>query len=391
MGEFRFIDRSLSNAEKYVLREKLFHTDAVQPLWVADMDIATPECVIDAVKKRLEHPILGYEIMSDTAYRAQISWVLDHHGFEMKREWLSYSPSVVASIGCAIRALSEEGDEVIVMDPVYPPFYSMVKENNRALIFHSLKQDSSGIYRFDLEYLTTQTTPKTKLLLFCSPHNPIGRVWSRDELSALGAWCLKNGIRIISDEIHFDIVYAPHKHIPLATLSSALLENTITLMGPGKTFNMAGFSISTVCIADETIRKAYMQEAHRIHTGEGAVLSHVALEAAYSEGGVWHQKLLEHLHSNIRMIEEWIINYPQIRFYPPEGTYLAWLDCRGLGLGDRELRAFFVEKAHLGLSPGLSFGKEGSGFMRLNFAVPKSVLADALEKLGRALDHDRKN
>lgn len=391
MNEFCFIDRSLSNAEKYVLREKLFHTDEVQPLWVADMDIATPACVIDAVKKRLEHPILGYEIMNNIAYQAQISWVSDHHGFEMKREWLSYSPSVVASIGCAIRALSEEGDEVIVMDPVYPPFYSMVKENNRALILHSLKQDSSGTYRFDLEHLTTQITPKTKLLLFCSPHNPIGRVWSRDELSTLGAWCLKNGIRIISDEIHSDIVYAPHKHIPLATLSSALLENTITLMGPGKTFNMAGFSISTVCIADETIRKAYMQEAYRMHMGEGAVLSHVALEAAYSEGGVWHQKLLEHLYSNIRMIEEWIINYPQIRFYPPEGTYLAWLDCRGLGLGDRELRAFFVEKAGLGLSPGLSFGKEGSGFMRLNFAVPKSVLADALEKLGRALDHDRKN
>lgn len=391
MDEFRFIDRSLSNAEKYVLREKLFHTDEVQPLWVADMDIATPVCVIEAVQKRLKHPILGYEIMSDSAYKAQISWVSYHHGFEMKREWLSYSPSVVASIGCAIRALSEEGDEVIVMDPVYPPFYSMVKENNRALILHSLKQDSSGTYRFDLEQLTAQITPKTKLLLFCSPHNPIGRVWSRDELSTLGAWCLKNGIRIISDEIHSDIVYAPHKHIPLSGLSSAFLENTITLMGPGKTFNMAGFSISTVCIADETIRKAYMQEAYRMHMGEGAVLSHVALEAAYSEGGVWHQKLLEYLYSNIRMMEEWIINYPQIRFYPPEGTYLAWLDCRGLGLGDRELRAFFVEKAGLGLSPGLSFGKEGSGFMRLNFAVPKSVLVDALEKLGRALDHDRKN
>lgn len=391
MDEFRFIDRSCSNAEKYVLREKLFHTVDVQPLWVADMDIATPECVIEAVQKRLKHPILGYEMMNDSAYSAQIDWMREHHDFTIKREWLSYSPSVVASIGCVIRALSEEGDEVIVMDPVYPPFYSMVKENNRALILHPLKQDSLGIYRFDLEHLATQITPKTKLLLFCSPHNPIGRVWSADELLALGRWCLKNGIRIISDEIHSDIVYPPYTHIPLATLSSELLDNTITLIGPGKTFNMAGFSISTVCIADETIRKEYLQEAHRIHTGEGSVLSHVAFEAAYSEGGVWHQKLLEHLHSNIRMIEEWITHYPQIRFYPPEGTYLAWFDCRGLGFGDRELRAFFVEKAHLGLSPGLSFGKEGSGFMRLNFAVPSAVLADALEKLGRALDHDRKN
>ncbi|MFZ2889891.1 aminotransferase class I/II-fold pyridoxal phosphate-dependent enzyme, partial [Sulfuricurvum sp.] len=233
MNEFRFIDRSSTNAEKYVLREKLFHTENVQPMWVADMDIATPECVIHAVNKRLLHPILGYEIMSDSAYEAQIGWMREHHSFEIKREWLSYSPAVVASIGYAIRAFSQEGDEVIVMDPVYPPFYSMVKENNRSLLLHPLKQDSAGMYRFDIERLRAQITPKTKLLLLCSPHNPIGRVWSRDELLALGTLCLEHGIRIISDEIHSDIVFAPHKHIPIASLSDELLNNTVTLIGPG--------------------------------------------------------------------------------------------------------------------------------------------------------------
>jgi cysteine-S-conjugate beta-lyase len=385
MDEFGFIDRSATNAEKYVLREKLFHTQNVQPLWVADMDIATPECVIHAVQKRVLHPILGYEIMSDNAYEAQIGWVRDHHHFEMQREWLSYSPSVVASIGCAIRAFSEEGDEVIVMDPVYPPFYSMVRDNNRVLLLHSLKRDSAGIYRFDIERLRAQITPKTKLLLLCSPHNPIGRVWSREELVALGELCLEHGIVMISDEIHSDIVFAPHSHIPIASLSDELLANTITLMGPGKSFNMAGFSISTVCIGSEELRNLYDTERTRVHWGDGAVLSHVAFETAYTEGGEWHQKLLSHLKYNLRLIDEWVAEHPIIRFRPPEATYLAWLDCREMGLGDRELREFFVHKAGLGLSPGLSFGKEGSGFMRLNFAVSMTVLEESLHKLSGAL------
>lgn len=385
MDEFRFIDRSNSNAEKYTLREKLFHTKEVMPLWVADMDIATPECVMESLKERLNHPIIGYEIMSDSAYAAQIAWMRERHAFEIKREWLSYSPSVVASIGCAIRALSEEGDEVIIMDPVYPPFYSMVKENNRHLVLHPLKRDEEGLYRFDIDGLRSQITSKTKLLLLCSPHNPIGRVWCREELILLGKFCLEHGIRIISDEIHCDIVYKPHTHIPMASLSLELLENTVTLIGPGKTFNMAGFSISTVCIASDTLRRAYEEERQRVHFGDGAALSHVAFEAAYTHGAHWHSNVMEHLTRNVHLIGEWCVKNPLIRFHPPEATYLAWLDCRALGLGDRELREFFVQKAGLGLSPGLSFGKEGSGFMRLNFAVPVSVLEEALQKLDGAL------
>ncbi len=386
MDEFAYIDRSGSNAEKYTLREKLFHTKDVQPMWVADMDIATPECVINAVRDRLQHPVLGYEIMRDAAYDAQIAWVESHHGFAMEREWLSYSPSVVASIGCAIRALSEEGDEVIVMDPVYPPFHTMVKENNRSLILHPLAPDETGVYRFDLERLEGQITPKTKLLLFCSPHNPIGRVWSREELESLGAFCLEHNIRIISDEIHSDIVYIPHRHIPFASLSPRLRENSVTLIGPGKTFNMAGFSISTACIPSDELRLAYDVQRRKVHFGEGPVLSHVAFEAAYTQGSSWHTNLMTHLTRQRQKLIEWADDSPLIGFRPPEGTYLAWLDCRLLRLGDRELREFFVTQAGLGLSPGLSFGKEGSGFMRLNFAVSEETLGHALDRLAGALD-----
>ncbi|HEX5623735.1 MAG TPA: PatB family C-S lyase, partial [Sulfuricurvum sp.] len=353
--------------------------------WVADMDIATPACVLEAVRHRLEHPVIGYEMMRDDAYTAQCDWVKRHHGWEMNEAWLSYSPSVVASIGCAIRAFSDVGDEVIVQSPVYPPFYDMVRHHNRSLVLNPLMQDEDGNYRFDLEDLRSKITSKTKMLLLCSPHNPVGRVWERRELLALGNLCLQNGIVIISDEIHSDIVFSPNIHHPMASLSPALEANTVTLLGPGKTFNMAGFSISTVAIASEALRKRYEIEDKKTHFGEGAVLSHVAFEAAYTQGDEWHAALINHLQTNRDMMAQWVLAHPILKFSKTQGTYLAWIDCRGLGLGDKALREFFVHDAHLGLSPGLSFGKEGSQYMRLNFAVASEVLAQALGQLSDAL------
>lgn len=385
MDEFDRIDRSGSNAEKYVLREKLFGTDGVQPMWVADMDIATPKYVLEAVHERLNHPVIGYEIMRDSAYEAQIAWIESHHGWMTRREWFSYSPSVVASIGCAIRAFSDVDDEVIVMSPVYPPFFSQVKENSRCLISHALQVDDEGEYHFDSDALRSKITQKTKVLLLCSPHNPVGRVWREDELRSLGILCLEYGIIIVSDEIHCDIVYEGNSHIPIASLSYDLSQSTVTLWGTGKTFNMAGFAISTVCIPSERLRQKYQTELKKVHFGEGAVLSHVAFEAAYRDGGEWHGNLMNHLHTNRDTIIQWALKNTVLRVTPPQGTYLAWLDCRALGLGDKELREFFIHDAGLGLSPGLSFGREGSGFMRLNFAVAPSVLEDALEKISNAL------
>jgi len=385
MDDLVFIDRHYSNAEKYVLREKLFGTHDVQPMWVADMDIATPQCVLDAVGERLHHPVLGYEMMSDRAYQAQIGWIQRHHGWKIQREWLSYSPSVVASIGCALRAFSDEGDDVIVMSPVYPPFFQQVKNNNRHLTLYSLAQNSEGHYCFDIETLRSQITPKTKILLLCSPHNPIGRVWSREELFSLGTLCVDYGITIVSDEIHCDIVYEGYTHIPMASLSDELRECTVTFIGTGKTFNMAGFGISTVCIASPHLRALYEKERSRIHWGEGAILSHVAFEAAYVHGDQWHKNLMFHLSNNRKIIQQWASVTARIQISSPQGTYLGWLDCRALGMGDRELREFFIREAGVGLSAGLGFGREGSGFMRLNFAVSTTILEDALEKISYAL------
>lgn len=386
MSEFGFIDRSLSNAEKYTLKKKLFGSNDVMPMWVADMDIATPRCVLEAVRERLNHPVIGYEIMSDTAYNAQCDWIQRHHGWTIDPQWLSYSPSVVASMGCAIRAFSDEGDEVIVQSPVYPPFYDMVRKHNRKLVLNPLVRDASGVYRFNVEDFKAKITPKTKLLLLCSPHNPVGRVWLREELLELGNICLENGIVIVSDEVHSDIIFPESTHVPMALVSQALMENTVTLMGPGKTFNMAGFSISTVAIASQTLHERYRTQLQKVHYGDGTVLSHVAFEAAYTHGDKWHKGLINHLSANREIIEQWCKAHPIIGFTKPQGTYLAWLDCRALKMGDRELRDFFVTEAGLGLSAGLSFGKDGSGFMRLNFAVAREVLERVLDQLTGALE-----
>ncbi len=380
------VDRTTSNAEKYKLRQKLFKTEDVIPMWVADMDIETPPCIVEAVKKRAAHPIYGYEEVPDSAYEAQIAWMKKRHGFEIGREWMFYSHSVVATINTAIHAFTKPGEKVIVQTPIYPPFLSNVTRNGREILRNPLHRSPEGDYTFDLDDLRSKIDADTKLLLLCSPHNPVGRVWRRDELEALAEICLEHNIKVVADEIHSDLVYAPYKHIPFATLSDEVAEITLTAIGPGKTFNTAGLAISTVVVQNEQMRAAFSDAYERIHFAQGNVFAHVGLEAAYREGEQWLEELLVHLHRNIEKLTELAERHrDKIRFIEPQGTYLAWLDCSGLGLGSSELKRFFIEDAALGLSPGVSFGKEGKGYMRLNFAVPGPVMDDAIAHLEMAL------
>ncbi len=380
------VDRAQSNAEKYTLRTTLFRTNEVLPMWVADMDIKSPSCVISALKERVEHEVYGYEIMPDSAYEAQILWMQRRHSITVQREWMFYSPSVVASINVAIRAFSSEGDGIIIQPPVYAPFESSITNNRRKVIKNPLRRDHTGRYCFDLDDLRAKITCKTKLLILCSPHNPVGRVWQRDELAALANICLEHNIKVISDEIHSDLVYAPHVHTPFAALSDAVRDITLTTVGPGKTFNLAGMSISTVVIADVLMRECFEAEYRSIHFAEGTSLGHVAFEAAYRDGEMWLEALLAHLQENIEKLQSVLhVHSSMITCNIPEGTYLAWLNCDKMALKDSELRTFFIEKARLGLSPGLAFGKEGSGFMRLNFAVPSDTMSEALERIDNAL------
>ena len=283
-------------------------------------------------------------------------------------------------------AFTETGDEVIVQPPIYPPFVSTVKHSGRRVLPNPLVRDGAGIYRFDLEGLKKQITPKTKLLLLCSPHNPVGRVWERRELAELAALCLAHGIKVFADEIHSDLVYAGARHTPFISLGDEVRDMTVTAVGPGKTFNVAGLAISTVAIAEAGMRRAFETVYKNIHFAQGTVFGHAGFEAAYREGDGWLDALLAHLGGNSDRLAALAAKSGVISYRPPEGTYLAWLDCRGMGFAsDKELRTFFIGEAKLGLSPGSSFGREGSGFMRLNFAVPTPTMDEAILRLEGAL------
>jgi len=378
--------RETTNAEKYALREKLFGSEEVLPMWVADMDIQTPSFVMEAIKKRTEHPILGYEEIPDTFYEAQIQWVKERHGYEMQPEWLFYSPSVVASINLCIKAFSEKGDGVIAQSPVYFPFFTSVSNNDRVLIKNKLIEED-GHYKMDFEALEASIDERTKIFLLCSPHNPVGRVWSKEELEKLGEICVKHDLIVLADEIHSDLIYKNHQHTPFASLSLVLQDRTVTFYGPGKTFNMAGLSVSTISVANEALREKLENVYKATHFAEGTVFGQVGFEAAYKNGVAWLEGLMEHLQGNIDYLDICLKEYmPSITMKKPEGTYLVWLDCRGLGLSYKGLKEFFFQEAKLGLSTGVSFGKEGDGFMRMNIAVPRATLEEAVSRLYRAYE-----
>ncbi len=380
--------RKDTNAEKYTLREELFGTDDVFPVWVADMDIDTPDVVLEAVKRRLEHPIVGYEEVPKSAFLAQIEWMKDEHGVAFALEDMLYSHSVVASMSVMIEAFSEVGDKIIVQTPVYPPFFHSVLEHDRELLKNPLKQDTTGKYVFDIEDLKSKIDSKTKLLLLCSPHNPVGRVWRKEELEEILEVCLEHNIVVFSDEIHSDLVYKPNKHIPFASLSDEARDITITAIGAGKTFNMAGFSMSSVAIPNQALRDRFLKVYKRVHFAQGSVLSHVAFEAAYTEAKPWLEDLKIHLMQNFTMLKVVCEKYSErIKVTPIEATYLAWLDCKGMNMSNKELRKFFIQDAKLGLNSGLSFGREGSGFMRLNFAISSAKMLQVVNQLENALEN----
>ena len=380
------VDREKSNAEKYTLRKKLFGTDDILPMWVADMDIQVAPFIANALKYRADHQIYGYETMPDSAYQAQINWLKRRQGVEFKRDWMRFSPSVVATINAAIQAYTSPGDNIIVQEPVYFPFFKSVTNNRRKVLFNSLKLDSEGNYSFDFEDLKSKINKETKMLLLCSPHNPVGRTWKKEDLQTLAEICLENNIIVIADEIHSDLIFKPHKHTPFASLGKSVRDITLTTIGPGKTFNLAGIASSTVAIPNEELRSKFDKIYHNNHIGEGNIFGHVAFEAAYKEGDEWLDQLLIHLQSNVTKLKQLCDKFPdKITMTIPEGTYLAWLNCRQMNLTNKELASFFIDKAKLGLGNGFLFGKSGSGFMRLNFAVTQQVMNEALDRLENAL------
>ncbi len=380
------IDRSNTGAIKYEARETVFGTPDVMPMWVADMEFRSPDCIIKAMEQRLHHGIFGYTFRIDGFFSSIIYWLKKRHDWAVKKDWILFSPGVVPSINIAVQAFTAPGDKIIVQPPVYYPFFSAVKDNGREICYNPL-QLVNGEYRMDIKGLEKQIDKKVKMILLCSPQNPGGRVWTKDELQKLCAVCLKHDILIVSDEIHADLVFKGHQHTVTASLSNDIANNTITLMSPSKTFNLAGLSTAYAVIKNDTLRGQFNTVLSRLHVHHGNVFGNTALEAAYNEGENWLDELLVYLEQNISLVERFLEEHiPQIKMMRHEATYLLWLNCKDLDTGTMTLKDFFIHKAKLGLSEGSIFGQEGKGFMRMNIGCPRDMVQTALNRLKKAIE-----
>lgn len=378
------INRDGTEAEKYTLRKALFGTDDVLPMWVADMDLPTPDFIREALKQRLDHPILGYTGTPDSAFQAIIDWQAQHD-YAVHAKHIVMTHNVANGFFMAVQAFCEEGDSVIVQTPVYPPFLTSPGLNNRQVVKAPLVLEN-GRYEIDFEgFESAVIEHQVKLFLFCNPQNPSGRVWSREEQERLGQICLRHGVTIISDEIHSDLVFSGRKHVPMASISKELAQITVTLSSPGKTFNLGGLQIGYAIIANPTLRQAYLRitKANSIH--DLNVFGMLALQAAYSEQGKQHRDaVMAHFQGNIEYLCDFLSEHlPDIVPMQPEASFLVWLDFSKRFDDQAELKQWLIEKAKLGLNDGLTFGAP-QGFMRINIAVPRPILEQAMQQLKQA-------
>jgi cystathionine beta-lyase len=378
----RIIPRGGSASLKYDARREVFGREDVIPLWVADMDFAVPDAVQRALTQRAAHPVFGYTIFPASLYDSLIHWLSTRHSWNIRRECILFCPGVVPSLHASIMALTKPNDAVIVQPPVYAPFLSAPENCGRKLLLNPLKLEE-GRYRFDPDDLERCAAEGGRMLILCSPHNPVGRVWQREELLQLLAVCEKHGIAVVSDEIHADLVYPGMRHVPLATLNDRV--KIVTAVAPSKTFNIPGLGLSALVVPEQDDRAAINKAFDTLHVSASNPFSIVAFEAAYREGASWLDALLDYLAGTRDLVREFLQqNLPKIKLIEPEGTYLLWLDCRAMGLNDHQLRHFFVQEAGVGLSAGTLFGEQGSGFMRMNMGAPRSVIQQALENIARA-------
>lgn len=378
------ISRNGTASLKYDTRQSAFGKSDVLPLWVADMDFATPEAVQRALTARASHPIYGYTIYPESLYQSLMQWLSIRHAWIIQRESVVLCPGVVPSLNASIYALSQPGDGVIVQPPVYAPFLSVPATTGRKLLINPLKL-VEGRYQFDFAGLERCAAEGARLLLLCSPHNPVGRVWQQQELQTLLEICQRYDITIVSDEIHADLVYPGITHVPLAKLSHDGVK-IITAVAPSKTFNIPGLGLSALIVPDQADRAAIFKVFDSLHISATNPFNIVAFEAAYREGAAWLDELLKYLAGTRDFVRNYFLQHvPKIKLIEPEGTYLLWLDCRAMGLGDKQLKQFFVQEAGVGLSQGVLFGEQGNGFVRMNIGAPRSVITQALDNIARAV------
>lgn len=384
----RVIDRHGSGAYKIDgLQDNFYRTDLL-PMWVADMDFATPDFILDALKRRLEHPILGYNKDHADYWPSVIDWINDHHDYYPNREWLTYIPGIVKGIGFAINFFTRPGDKIIIQPPVYHPFRNVSVNNGRQVMTNPLVETENGSYKMNLEHLR-KIAPECKMLIMSNPHNPAGIVWPKETLQEVAEICYDNNIICISDEIHCDMALFGHKHHVFTSVSEKAASCGIVFGAPTKTFNIAGIVSSYALIPNSKLREPFYDWLGASEFNEANIFAPTATQAAYRMGEDWRKQMIAYLEENVIFVEDYCRKQmPRIKPWRPEASFLIWLDCRDLGLNHEELQNLFLDKAHLALNDGEMFGKEGAGFMRLNIGCPRSTLKIALNRLNKALKQD---
>ncbi|MDC3412387.1 PatB family C-S lyase [Aquibacillus sp. 3ASR75-11] len=386
MGNFtKQPQRTGTRSVKWDRAKSIYGSNDVLPMWVADMDFKVPAEIENTLLARVNHGIFGYTITDKQVDEAVINWLKKRHGWDVNRKWLTYSPGVITSLHMAIQALTSVGEQILIQTPVYTPFYHAVEKLDRKLVTNSLFLENDQ-YRIDFDDFEQKLCEGTKAFILCNPHNPGGRVWTKSELKKMVDLCIQYDVLVFSDEIHSDLIYSSAKHVPIASLSEDASKQTVTLMSPTKTFNLAGLQTSFIVTSDhkkkEKIQRQFgKQGIHFLNT-----MAIYALEAAYKDGEAWLEELLQVLEENRRYVIDAFKETDQIHAIPPEGTYLIWLDCRNMGKDQAELRKWMKEKAKVGLNDGVSFGVEGEGFMRMNIGCPRETVVEGVGRILAALE-----
>ncbi|WP_301172435.1 MalY/PatB family protein [Brevibacillus nitrificans] len=385
----KVINRLNTASVKWDEVDRIFGDKDLLPLWVADMDFQVPAPVTDALRARVEHGIFGYTERPESYYEAVIGWMERRHQWSVQKEWICHCPGVVPALSYLVQVFTQPGDKVIIQPPVYHPFTSVVADNGREVVHNPLKYEE-GRYFMDFEDLRQKMDPSVKLLILCNPHNPGGRVWTKEELTELGNFCLENNVMVISDEIHGDLILKGHKHIPFAAISEEFAQNSIICTAPSKTFNMAGMQTSNIIIPNQEYREAFQKMMSTLVLRMTNTFGVVATEAAYRHGDEWLDQLLVYLQGNLDFLTEYIETHIKgIKVIQPEGTYLVWLDCRELGMDAKGLQEFMGKQAKVAVNQGHVFGPGGEQFIRLNMACPRSLIEEGLERIAKAVSSCR--
>ena len=376
------IDRRNTKCLKYDFAKKRGMPEDVLPMWVADMDFKTSSYVEDALAEWAEHGIFGYSEVQTPYFEAVRNWMKERHGWEPQEKWLIKTPGVVFALAMAVRAYTEPGDAVLIQQPVYYPFSEVIRDNGRKVVSSDLYLGGDNKYHIDFEDFERKIKEeRVRLFLLCSPHNPVGRVWTLEELSRLGELCVRHGVTVVSDEIHHDFIFQGEHHV-FAGLKKELEEISVICTSPSKTFNLAGMMLSNIFIPNRTLRRKFRKELDAAGISQLGIMGLVACEAAYSKGGEWYQAMMTYVKDNITYTRQYVKEYlPGVAVMEQEATYLVWLDCRGVGLDAEELDRRIIHQAKLWLDSGKIFGDSGKGFQRINVACPRSVLNEALQKL----------